>query len=86
MVGTEDMIMDNSEQARYMRQQGMTYREIGIQLGLSRQRAHQLVTGYVPPSKTLQAAQKALDAIVREAQAECIGLYLDQLKQNREYE
>ena len=42
--------MDRSELALELRKKGLTYREIGKRLGVSRQRAHQLVAraGQVP--------------------------------------
>lgn len=45
------MLVDRSDIAKKMRDMGFLYRDIGELFGISKQRAHQLATGYRSPSK-----------------------------------
>ena len=42
--------MGNKDKTLELRVKGLTYQAIGDQLGISRQRVHQLLTGYEAPS------------------------------------
>ena len=45
------MLVERSAIAKRMRELGFLYRDIGDKLGVSRQRAHQLATGYRSPCR-----------------------------------
>ena len=58
MEYTIDMSTGRLSKIYQLRLRGMTYQEIGKQLGLSRQRIHQLLTGYKSPTKGLSYNQR----------------------------
>ena len=45
------MTLEQKEEIKILRKEGMAYKDIGIRFGVSRQRIHQIISGYKSPYK-----------------------------------